>query len=229
MFSSISVLIPTRNRLVRLETMLRSFFETTPDLDIVQLVFKVDDDDTETQAYLLGHAESSRWKVVVGPRLQGYSSMPVFYNQMAEAAWGTLLMCGNDDMVFRTYNWAGLIIDKANEFPDGVFDIGISTYNEDHYPFAIVSRKVVEHLGFMWDPNIYWGDIYLRDVMGAFGRAVKLQSVQIDHDWAGHNPDSVFTEANQLHIFSRDPSYWAKTHADAVTEAVKKLRTLVQE
>lgn len=227
MFTSIAVLIPTRKRVHRLQTMLASFLEATVDLNVVELVFKVDDDDVETQAYLLGHPEASRWKVVVGPRLQGYSSMPAFFNVMAQETCASVLMCGNDDMVFRTRGWAELILAKANEFPDGLFDIGISTYNEDHWPFAIVSRRVVEHLGFMWDPKIYWGDIYLRDIMGAFGRAVKLPTVQIDHDWAGHNPDSVFVEADQPSIFSRDPQYWAKTHADAVTEAVTKLQPLV--
>ena len=221
-YSKISVLIPTRHRIERLETLLASFYATTQDGG-AELVFRVDDDDYMTPRFLATRGSAH---VVIGPRLGGYESLPVFFNEMWVHATGDVFMCGNDDMVFRTPGWPQLILDVANRYPDGLFNIGVSTHNESHYPFSVTSRKVAEHLGFLWDPRIFWGDIYLRDVMNAFSRTIPLPSVQIDHDWAGKNPDQTFIEGNAQRFVSRDQTYWLGPHLSAVRDAVAKLQVL---
>lgn len=143
--------------------------------------------------------------------------MPIFYNEMLTVATGDVLMCGNDDMVFRTFGWPSLILAKANEYPDGLFDIGVSTHNETHYPFSVVSRVACDRLGFLWDPNIFWGDMFLRDTMAWLGRTVMLPSVRIDHEWAGYPYD----------VLHWDPTYWTETHHKAVESAVEKLKELL--
>lgn len=223
--SKISVLIPTRQRLDRLRVMLESYVRTTGSAIDSELIFRVDEDDLPTQELLHGLLHGRN--LVIGPRHNGYESMPLYFNEMLGISTGDVLMCGNDDMVFKTPYWASRILDVANQYPDGLFDFGVKTYNEDHYPFSIISKRVTERLGFIWDPRIFWGDIFLRDVMGAFERCIKLPSVEIDHDWVGHAPDQIFIEANQQDIFRRDPTYWVGTHAQAVNEAVTKLKELV--
>lgn len=223
-FTKISVLIPTRQRLGRLQTLLDSLARTSD--DGVELVFRVDDDDRETVNFLSEHCE--RCVVLVGPRLGGYRSMPIFYNEMACLATGDVLLCGNDDMVFRTDCWARQVLDLANQYPDGLFNIGITTHNETHYPFSIVSRKAAERMGFLWDPRIFWGDIFLRDVMAWFNRCVMLPAVTIDHDWAGNHPDPVFNETRvSKSQCEGDPSYWPNVHAVAVQEAAWKLQGML--
>lgn len=211
MFTKISVLIPTRYRIDRLRSMLASYEQTA--VSGAELVFRVDDDDPETHAFLRDQ------NAVVGPHHHGYESMPLFFNEMLPAATGDVLLCGNDDMVFQTVGWPTLVLAAANAYPDGLFDLGVTTHNETHFPFSIVSRTVTERLGFLWDPRIFWGDIFLRDVMAAFGRSVRLPSVTIDHDWAGD-------ETSQNQIYQRDPTYWTGTHAQAVRDAVGRLRGL---
>lgn len=213
MFTKVSVLVPTRQRTVRLRTMIASFEATTGHAPNAELVFRLDDDDIATLA-CLAH---ERHTVLVGPRLSGYRSMSAFYNELAQAATGDVLLCGNDDMVFQTVGWPALVLDAANRYPDGLFDFGVSTHNADHYPFSIVSRAITERLGFLWDPRVFWGDIFLRDVMAAFGRCEALPQVVIRHDWAGD-------EASQNEIYQRDPTYWTGTHARAVADAVAVLR-----
>jgi hypothetical protein len=217
-FNKISVLTPTRGRLARLRTMIDSF-ESTND-DGAEIVFRVDDDDKDSYHFLANLS----YTVVVGPRYEGYRSMPAYFNEMVPYASGDVLMCGNDDMVFKTPGWPSLVLSLANEYPDGLFDIGVSTYNEDHYPFYIVSRRAADTLGHLIDPRIYWADIYWRDIMGAFGRCVKLPTVQIDHNWAGWAPDQTFIDADQNSIYVRDPDYWNSTHAPVVRRAIDRLR-----
>lgn len=219
MYEKVSVLVPTRNRIERLRTMLSSYDVTTAGAEHAsELVFRIDDDDQETRTFLAGRGHPT----IVGPRHRGYESLPIFFNELATLATGDVLMCGNDDMVFKTEHWAPRILEASNGYPDGIFNFGVKTHNETHYPFAIVSRKVVEQLGFIFDPRIFWGDIFLRDTMAAFGRCSMLSHVEIDHDWIGHAPDKVFLEGEGARRAN-----WMQRHGEAVDDAVAKLRELV--
>lgn len=223
MLTKISVLIPTRHRVNRLRIVLDSYAATTEGGLTAELVFRVDDDDRETQDFLLQH---SGLHVVIGPRYQGYGSMARFFNELYLESHGDVLMCGNDDMIFRTPHWATEILQAANAYPDGVFDLGVATFNESHYPFSIVSRRVANHLGFLWDPRIFWGDVYLRDVMNAFGRCIMLPHVRVDHDWMGFHPDPLFIESDK-DVLRQNPTYWETTHKSAVDDAVSQLHNLI--
>lgn len=217
--------MPTRGRLERLHNMLQSYDQTTMGCGSKsEVIFRIDDDDRATMDYLILHNR----RMLVGPRLNGYASMPVFYNELAAAATGDLYMCANDDFVFRTPHWAEMLIRKAEEFPDGIFNLGVTTLNADHYPFGIVSRLACDAMGFYWDPRIFWGDIFLRDVMAAFGRCVMVPEVHIDHDWAGNRPDQTFNETRQSKsLIEGSSTYWSSVHATAVAEAVEKIKALV--
>jgi hypothetical protein len=161
-------------------------------------------------------------RVLIGPRLDGYRSLPLFYNEMLHVASGDVLMVGNDDMIFKTIDWSSKILAKANEYPDGVFDIGVDTFNRGNFTFATVSRRAVDAMGFLYDPSIFWGDIFLRDVMAAFGRTPLLTSVRIDHDWAGHNPDETFNAGEETRRAN-----WNDAHAAAVRRAIDALTPLM--
>ena len=220
MFTKLSVLIPTRKRVERLKKLLASYEKTTRDAEwATELVFRVDNDDLETRDFLMGQ------KVVSGERHEGYKSLPIFFNQLAgsKLATGDVFMCGNDDMIFKTPHWGPALLDAANEFPDGIFDLGVTTHNETHYPFSVVSRIAVKRMGFIFDPRIFWGDIFLRDAMAAFHRVVMLPHVEIDHDWAGNDPDATFLEGNDYRISEHNAF-----HQLAVDDAVEKLKGLVR-
>jgi hypothetical protein len=195
-------------------------FEATTSPDSAELIFRIDDDDAVSRTFLDQHYYS--YRELTGPRHHGYASLPLFFNEMAAVASGDILFLGNDDMVFKTVGWAHRVLAAANLYPDGLFDIGYSTFNATHYPFSTISRKVVDHLGFFWPPQLMWGDIFWRDVMGAFGRTIMLSDVEIEHDWVGFDsePDQVFKDANKV----EPAGYWSGPHAIAVAEAVAKLR-----
>src|ERR1700676_1477647 len=106
---------------------------------------------------------------------------------MAAQFHGDVLMCGNDDMEFRTPDWPELILAEANKYPDGLFNIGVRVgLNDDKFPFSIVSRRLAQAMGWLNDPRLLYSDVFLLDVARAFRRAVRLNSVFVFHDWAGH-------------------------------------------
>lgn len=219
MFRKISVLVPTRHRVQRLHRLLESFARTTVRPDTAELVFRIDDDDQDSAALLADFP----YPVLVGPRLQGYRSLPLFFEEMRAKATGDLFITGNDDIVFQTPDWSTLLIAEANKYPDGIFALGVETHNAGHFPFPVISRKAVDCMGRIHHPELFWGDVYLRDVFAAFGRAIRVHTVTIDHEWIGHAPDPVFREAHQEEARNWDPAYWRR-HRKAVDEAVGILR-----
>lgn len=216
-FSKVSVLVPTRYRVPQLQTMIRSFDLMTTDPASAELVFRIDDDDLETPEYLRGLP----WPVVVGPRMKGYRSLPVFFEEMRRVATGDLYLTGNDDMVFQTPDWSRIVLAEANRYPDGIFNIGVSTFNGDHFPFSIISKVAADAMGAIHHPDIFWGDVYLRDIFQSFGRAVRLPEVTIDHQWMGNTPDQVFKDAQQDQHWGS--AYWQK-HRRLVQNSVDRLR-----
>ncbi len=219
-YSRVSVLVPTRTRLDRLQRLLTTFNDTTTGCS--ELAFRVDDDDPVT-AMALHHTP---WPTYIGEREEGYKSMPTFLNDAAKVSTGDVFMVGNDDMAFISKGWDAAILEEANKYPDGLFDIGVNTHNAEHYPFSIISRDVYRRLGHIYDPRIFWGDIYLRDIMAHFGRTVMLSPVRIDHEWAGFNPDPLFNEAQAMKTSTYcTPEYWAH-HREVVNEAIAKLASV---
>lgn len=229
-FKKISVLVPTRRRLNYLSQMLKSFDKTVPKDGSVELVFKCDSDDLATIEYLC----KLPYRLLVGPRKEGYKSLPSFYNEMARVAEGDLLICCNDDVVFKTKDWPRLVLEEANKYPDGVFNIGVNTgLNDENYPFSIVSRRLVEMVGFLNDERLLFSDIFLLDVARHFNRAVRLKSVMMFHDWpgpAGGN-DETRQDASRHEftmVFKDAQGNWHDSyralHDTAVSEAVQKIK-----
>lgn len=217
---TLSLLVPLRGNPGRRDRLWSSLWATAPD---VELVVRLDDYDAETAAW--ARALRPLPVIVTGPRLNGYASLPRFFNEMARVASGDLLMCGNDDMIFDTPNWDAAYCARATEFPDGVFDIGCMTYPAGAFPFSCVSRQTVQALGFLNDERLLYSDIFLRDLMGRFGRLLFLPEVGIRHEDPDHGEDLAANAAKYaLHLDAA--AYWAM-HNRCVDEAVAKIRPLL--
>lgn len=217
MFKTLSLLVPLRGNPGRRQRMWSSLRATAPD---VELVLRLDDDDEDTAVW--ARALRPAPTIVVGPRLKGYASLPRFFNEMASAASGHLLMCGNDDMIFATPNWPAQYLARANHYPDGVFDIGCMTYPAGAFPFSVVSRRATQTLGFLNDERLLYSDIFLRDVMGRFNRLLFLPEVTVYHEDPDNGEDAVALTA-KFALHQNAGEYW-RLHNRCVNEAVDALR-----
>lgn len=220
----ISVLVPTRGRVDRLQTMLDSYDATsTPGAS--ELIFRIDDDDWDTWKCL---NKSNRF-MIRGLRGRGYADLPKMFNQLSKLASGDLLMCGNDDMVFKTPGWDRRLQKVADNYPDGLFDLGVTTYNDTAIPFSCVSRQLVDRLGFLNDERLLYSDVYLRDVAQHFDRALLVPTIEIQHDWVGFGDGSEREEVRMKEdevLRDRD-TYW-RLHEQCVQEAVVKLEGMIR-
>ena len=226
-FKKVSVMIPTRGRIGYLEQLLESFDKTVVDKDKAELVFRADQDDLETIEFLCG----TPYKFLVGSRENGYRSLPSFYNDMVKIAKGDVLICCNDDAVFVTPNWPQKLLDIANKYPDGIFDLGMHVgVNENFFPFSVVSRRLVDILGLINDERLLFSDLFLLDIARYFDRAIHIPEVVITHCWSGNVPDQTRIDANKHEfdmVFKDDTGAWSDEYRDkhnkVVTEAVMKI------
>jgi hypothetical protein len=227
-FRKVSVLVPTRKRLGYLERMLNTYEQTVGDRALAEIVFRCDSDDQQTIEFLCHRP----FKILIGPREEGYKSLPRFFNEMARVANGDLLMCCNDDVIFATPNWPALLLAEASKYPDGIFDFGVNVgLNDDKFPFSIISRRLREILGFINDERLLFSDVFLLDVAKAFNRGIRITNVTITHDWAGHGHDETRIDANRHEfamVFKDATGAWTEEyrilHENAVNEAVDKIR-----
>jgi len=225
MYHKVSVLVPTRKRVASLQRMIASYELNTPPSQ-AEMIFRIDEDDLETQMFLLNNGA---YETIVGPRGEGYKSIPQYFAEMLARASGTLILCGNDDMEFQTPRWTEHVFALAERYPDGLFAIGVETFNAQNFPFTIVSKKMVDRMGSLYDDRLLFHDVYLRDVAASFGRALRLPSVTIAHHWAGFAPDEVRKEAAGVQgetVYAPDGGWkdsYTRLHVQAVRERVKIL------
>lgn len=184
----ISVLVPTRGRVELLHFMLSTLYASVSDPTNVEVVARIDHDDTPTITYL---EMVSRVKCVRGPRI-GYAMNARMVNECLSEATGDLLFVANDDLEFQTTDWDLRLEEAAAKYPDGIFDLGVDTVlNNENFCFPCISRRVVNIFGYFFDERLLYPDIWLRDVMAPFGRAMHVPEVVIKHNWLGQSEDQV--------------------------------------
>lgn len=222
----ISVLVPTRGRVALLQRMLATLAATAADMATVEVVFRVDDDDPETLAFLCHDwlRQHLRSRVVIGPRLNGYATLPSLINDCARLAASDLLIVINDDVVFRTSGWDTRLVEEAAKYPDGIFVLGVDTVmNNANWVFPCQSKTQAERLGGFFDERLLYPDIWLRDVMQPLGRLIRVNDVVIEHQWVG------MTEDQQRAIGIVHQAGYGELYDRCVEEGRQKLRAALTE
>lgn len=182
----ISVVAAVRGRVELLQKMLASIDATAGDPERVEVVLRCDFDDPEMISYLSTLAHRT---FIVGPRVSGYASLPAFANEAARLSHADLVLVVNDDAEFQTPNWDRLLAEHAAEYPDGIFVFGVETANAKNFIFPCVSRRQIDLLGGVFEERLVYPDIWLRDVLQPFNRAIRVKDVTIAHHWQGMSSD----------------------------------------
>jgi hypothetical protein len=173
----ISVLVPTRKRVPTFRRMAESIRGTasTP----VEIVTYVDEDeDDESLEQILDIAEV----MIEGPRL----TFSNYWNVLARAAHGDILMMCGDDTIFRTPGWDKIVTEAFDACPDKI----LMVHGDDGSPadlthFAtlpFVSRRWVEVAGRMtgeWFEGDF-ADTWINDIAKDLGRSQHVP-ILIEH------------------------------------------------
>jgi glycosyl transferase family 2 len=216
---AISVIAPTRNRVPLLDHMLTTLDATVSDPARVEVILRCDYDDVLSIAYLCQRGTP----FIVGSRREGYATLATFINEAARLSTGELVIVVNDDVEFLTADWDLRLTEAAAEYPDGIFDLGVNTVlNNPNFVFPCQSRRQIEVLGCFFDERLIYPDIWLRDVLLPFGRAIRVPEVTIQHNWLGQSEDQAVA-ASVAHSSAHQAVYQR-----CVNEGRAKISTVLQ-
>lgn len=235
---TIGVMIPTRNRVALLKSCLDSFEAKTQDKSVVELLIKVDEDDTETIEFLQNYQGTIERKVLVSARQYGYGSLHDFYNDLARSSSASHVLVFNDDCEMLTDGWeqkynpysgthyiVGLRSLATGDSPEGrarggkpfvIFDSGSNGYNGN----PAIPRAFLDLFGTLSGHPMV--DDWWHNVMATNKDALRWVDVDIlfkrpDGQYSDGKADSTFTEGRQ-HI------NWSHHGSKALRDYTQNLR-----
>jgi GT2 family glycosyltransferase len=180
----ISLIVPTRQRLPRLQRLLESLATTTTHPAAVEIVLVIDEDDAETRCF--EYEELALRQVIVPPGLtMGALNMAGY-----EASAGRYLMLLNDDVIARTSAWDERVRDCFRDFPDEVALVHVNDllFRQSLCTFPLVTRTYCELAGGVCPPEYvrYRIDDHIGDVFNLLTllderRTVYLPDVVFEH------------------------------------------------
>lgn len=167
----ISLLVPSRGRPDQLLAMWHSVIDTATNIDDLELVIRIDDDDSSYD-HLRRLGARGQWRWIVGPRL---NEMTINWNEAWSQARGDIFMHCADDIRFRDSDWDLRVRHHVDQLPadrigmvygrDGAHDINLATH-------GFITREWTNVVGYFLPPyfSCDWADQWLFDVAGLIGR-----------------------------------------------------------
>jgi hypothetical protein len=205
----ISVLLPTRGRTDVLLKSLQSLVDKAANHSRIELILGIDEDDTETKAYIEKHIAPWLKEKQMECRANifsplGYENLHTYVNTLATSAQGDWLFFWNDDALMISQDWDN-VIDQYT----GQFKLLGPKDNHNGHPYAILPivprdwYRLMDHLSMNAQNDAWLSHIaYMLDI---FERI----DVEILHDRAditGNNNDETFKNRKYMEGNPEDPA-----------------------
>lgn len=182
----ISVLCPTRNRTRLMERVLENCFETCSEPDKVEIIFGIDDDDTESieMAKALQQEHPTRnVEYTVWPRKKYIFSD--LMNQCSKPAKGEIFNLMSDDAIHITQGWDTKVIEIFDQHPDKIILVQTSGGSNRLTGFPFMHKNWRTVAGYILPPtfNGDWADYWLADVIKGVSadRMIYCDTIEIRH------------------------------------------------
>jgi len=169
----ISLLLPTRKRLLYLNNFIDSLLKRTDVLNNIEVIIYIDDDDISSKEFF--HKDISYTKIT-GPRLTMGEYNSVCYHFSS----GKIIMLVNDDVVIETNNWDSLLVHQLEKFDDEIY-LAYPDDDSNHgklSTFPVLSRKTCEALVYPY-PFLYKRLFIDTHIMDVFQRLIKMSEQRI--------------------------------------------------
>ena len=182
----ISIICPTRKRKKDVARLLKSIDDTVDTPDNVEIVFVIDDDDSESVAFVdqIGPKLSFGVKRVVVERNKYIFSD--LANQALDSCSGELYLAIGDDGVFRTEGWDAEIREEFEKVDDKILLLHFNDLSRTCHHLAghlVVHQNWVDTLGYFAAPwfNGDWGDWWLTHLADGISRRKYRSDIIIEH------------------------------------------------
>lgn len=219
----ISLLCPTRRRPHWMERLWQSVVNTADDLSNIELIFYLDDDDTEGIDQLL-KMESDKVKGIIGERIV----LSNCWNECWKIAQGPIYMLCADDIVFKSKSWDTIVEGEFAKYPDRIVVVygrdGIKDQRLATHPF--IHKEWTDTLGYFAPPyfSSQMNDFWIFKLGEGIGRLNYVPEVFTLHTHPGKIPiDDTYREQRQRFKKDNIKKLWASKEPER-QEAMKKLR-----
>ena len=169
----ISLLLPTRKRLLHLNNFIESLLKRTDVLNNIEVIMYIDDDDISSKEFF--HKDISYTRIT-GPRMTMGEYNSVCYHFSS----GKIIMLVNDDVVIETNNWDSLLVHQLEKFDDEIY-LAYPDDDSNHgklSTFPVLSRKTCEVLVYPY-PSLYKRLFIDTHIMDVFQRLIKMSEQRI--------------------------------------------------
>lgn len=205
----VSVLIPSRDRSIELAASIDSLRALATCPTAIEFVVRCDDDDEATRELvrtLDAHGLS-------GPRLEGYSSLHIFYADCASRARGKWLLLWNDDATMLTKGWDYVVASLGRDTWIAKFNERDTDENEQCSPpiFPIFRREYYDTLGHI---SLHpCNDSWIHETLGMAGVGTAyFPNIKVRQPSKGENK----TACLKAEMYYRHPIYERAREQDAL-------------
>jgi len=180
----ISILVPTRNRVLKLKRMYESLHYSLSNINNVQLLLYIDNDDNQSIKFVENNKD--RFTVTVDYIVGSRVSLGKACNTLFSKAKGDLIMAGADDIFFKTKNWDKLIIETYNKIKDQICLFSLNDLYQNPAKLAthpIISKKALDVMGYFLPEQIdcNYGDEWLTYIFKKIGRYNVCNHIVVEH------------------------------------------------
>jgi len=222
----IAVIIPTRERIDRLNKVVQSILHTTQVHGTVKIYVGLDQNDPQYNRYLKYCSEYKLLPSVFEPR----ANVPVIMQSIGEYALedgADLLIIASDDVVFQTPSWDMFVRDYYRDVPDkllvGYFNNGADREMCEHF---VVSKEWVKALGYFVPTffNHFYVDTWISDIAERNGRLKWFRDVTLKHEHFKYGMavyDAVYERTRKNNFATKDKTLFELNQAQRITDSNK--------
>lgn len=217
-YFDIAVFFSSRNRPNFLRKCLSNLIKKMSNKFSVQIIVRLDSNDPNLCELL---KITKDVYTIIGPQLDGYESMHIFYDECARLTTADILWQINDDAFIVSDNWDQIIIEHLKQFNNNIFTCCFDIRKPDgktiyKWGFPIMNRTMYKIFG----NKFCYGDVkYIDTLLRNIGEEMNTVSeiplvITHQHIWK-ENPDNNAIEGC-LAAYK-----WVKDHV----EELEKLKT----
>jgi len=211
----ITILTPSRSRPTLAHRMVTSAIKTAG--CNIEIMLYLNDDDPLLEEYKKLFNPS---QYIIGPN----QSTSYSWNLMAEKATHDIIFLVGDDAEFITNNWAQMVLEAFNQYPDKLVCVyprapSVSKYKSPHF---CLHKNWIKTLGYFLPPHFYhwYVDTWILEIAQKLKRHHLLTEFELPIESV---KDTVSSNYHSSWMKQKDDWMWGKTqrHRDADYNALK--------
>lgn len=199
-----SIVLPTRNNIDGLKSMVSSFLNKAKNPSKVEFVIAPDINDPQLEDIK---------KAMQYLPVRIYETHPTdnfnrdYFNWLTWKSCGRNVWCMNDDVVMETQDWDSIINDKIVDRSIYLVDTWDSTHTHEgvSFPrFPLISRKAIDTVGFLMYPQVrtYPADRVIWELYKLVGATIECHEVKLTHNHIAHDGNE--SKSRMYRIFQED-------------------------